>query len=118
MKNNPIKFGTILIDKNHIFFGKSDPTACIIASAWFNENEAEADDKVYIDHFRAHFEVSLDKLRDTDRFEVLGVADTTKDVHKQLQDAELKWQSEHEDYMVERNAANDRALKLRRDKKN
>ena len=57
-------FGTIIIDKLHQFFGKSDPSACIVVSAWGNEDDDGQNQEVYIEHYRGHALKSYADLRD------------------------------------------------------
>lgn len=84
-----IEFGTIIIDKLHQFFGKSDPSACVVVDVWSNEQDDGEDQEIWIEHYRGHFKKSYADLRDTEKWEILDKKiDTSKNAHDQLKKAE------------------------------
>jgi hypothetical protein len=106
---NPIVFGTMLVDKLHMFFGKSAPEVAVVADMWAHE---EDDEDVMVDHFRGHARISYANLRDTNRWAVLGVVDTksNKTVREQCEEAEKKWCADNKEYIDARTEENERLL--------
>lgn len=95
MKKLPIKFGTIIIDKLHQFFGKADPIAFVVTDAWSEEGE---DEDVFVDHYRGRFEEKYSNLRDPKKFEITNLlVDPSSKVRisDQLKKVTDKYQKEH-----------------------
>ena len=84
-----IHFGTVIIDKLHQFFGKSNPIACVVSSAWESEKEDGENQEVWIEHYRGHYKETFKNLRNTTRYEVTDkVIDCKKNVLAQLKEIE------------------------------
>jgi len=82
---NKIHFGTVVIDKLHMFFGNPDPVACLVASCWESEKDDGEDCEVWIEHYRGHYREKFKNLRDTSRYTVTGeTIDINKNITKQL----------------------------------
>jgi hypothetical protein len=86
-----LTFGRILIDKKHQFFGTISPMACIVAYAWFSEDDGE-DAYIWIDCYRGHIRIEVSELLDKEHYDITDILfDPKKDTHKQLNDIEAKY---------------------------
>ena len=78
----PFTFGAIVIDLTHQFFGKVNPSACVIADMW--ADESSGDEETWVDHYRGRFKVKFEELRDKSKWYFTGAyVDTGGDVHEQ-----------------------------------
>ena len=91
-KKYPFTFGRMVVDKKHQFMGVTDPSVFVIADMW--SKEENGDTEVWVDHYRGHVELSYEELRNTDRYEQLGLVDPTKSVLEQCKQAETDWLEE------------------------
>ena len=78
-----ITFGRIIIDRLHMFFGKHDPIAFVVADTWGSEKDDGKDHEVWCDHYRGHIKFSYKQLRDKKRF---TITDKFVDPNKNIQD--------------------------------
>lgn len=88
-KGMTLVFGRVVIDLLHKSFGKSDPSAFVIADMWGSEDDDGEDHDVWCDHYRGHIRFSYKELRDAKRFYITDtIVDCTKDVLEQVKKVE------------------------------
>lgn len=105
-----IRFGTIILDKLHMFMGVSSPTAFVVADMWGSE---EYDGDCWVDHYRSHQKTKFTELRDTSKFEVLGQYNSTSS-RTALEQCELlqsKWLDNNQEWVDARTELNQKRLK-------
>jgi hypothetical protein len=88
----PFTFGRMVVDLKHQFFGRPDPSVFVIADP--AADEEAGDEKVWIDHYRGHSRIPFKDLRDTNRYQVLGLVDPSRPVYEQLKQAEAELQQQ------------------------
>lgn len=79
-----LTFGRILIDKQHMFFGKSDPELCVVADTYYSSDDG-IDANIWVDHYRGHLNLKVENLVDEAKYIITDFkVDCSRDVPLQL----------------------------------
>lgn len=114
MSKQPLTFGTIVIDKLHMFFGHSSPSAFVIADMW--ANESDGDEECWVDHYRAHVRKTFKELRNEEQYAIVGIVDLSSGLsaREQCEFAEIAWTKDNREWIDARTAEQTRRLAEKR----